>query len=250
MSKPQRQRAVDADYLKRAQGFLSRFGYLESSSATGRINKNTAQALRRFQKFYGLKPTGKFDDSTLKRVLVYRCGLPDPELVARYATSCAWPIRALTYAFENGSIDLPDADSFAAVRRGFSTWTTVVAVTFSEVAMNQSPDITISWRPANDTDLNMVGAAVAHADYPPLCGFINNLLPRPVHFDDTECIWSNGAVPGAFDVETVALHEIGHILGLQHSAVSGAVMAPTVSANFTKRNLTQDDIDGIQSLYP
>ena len=75
-------------------------------------------------------------------------------------------------------------------------------------------------------------------------------LPKPVHFDDSEHVWSVGAVSGAYDIETVALHEIGHIVGLAHSSVSGAVMAPTVSSNFTKRALTQDDIDGFLELYP
>jgi Matrixin/Cobalamin-independent synthase, Catalytic domain len=65
-----------------------------------------------------------------------------------------------------------------------------------------------------------------------------------------EFMWSIGAVAGAFDVETVALHELGHIIGLAHSSVNGSVMFPTVADNFTKRVLTQDDISGALSLYP
>ena len=55
---------------------------------------------------------------------------------------------------------------------------------------------------------------------------------------------------GAFDVETVALHELGHILGLQHSDVPGSVMFPSVDDNTTKRALTADDLSGIRQLYP
>ena len=108
----------------------------------------------------------------------------------------------------------------------------------------------IGWRPANDPDHSMVGGVLAHADFPPGCSVVTNFLPKPVHFDDSEHTWNIGAAPNTFDVETVALHEFGHILGLAHSNVAGAVMFPTVSSNFTKRALTQDDIDGVRSLYP
>lgn len=53
----------------------------------------------------------------------------------------------------------------------------------------------------------------------------------------------------SFDIESVALHEIGHIVGLAHSTVAGAVMQSTISSNATLRALTQDDIDGFNALY-
>ena len=77
------------------------------------------------------------------------------------------------------------------------------------------------------------------------------LLEADIFFNSAFA-WSTSAAgeAGRFDVETIALHEIGHILGLAHSNVNGSVMFPSVSSNFTKRALTQDDIDGVRSLYP
>ena len=91
---------------------------------------------------------------------------------------------------------------------------------------------------------------LAHADYPPGCGFYGNALPRPLHFDDQEHTWRNGTAAGQFDVETVALHEIEHILGLSHSTVPDAVMWDTIAPNETVPVLAPDDIERIRRLYP
>src|SRR6185369_11171775 len=50
------------------------------------------------------------------------------------------------------------------------------------------------------------------------------------------------------DLVTVAAHEIGHSLGLGHSQVSTALMAPFY--NGSHRFLDQDDINGIRTIYP
>ena len=52
---------------------------------------------------------------------------------------------------------------------------------------------------------------------------------------------------GQYDFFTVALHELGHSLGLGHSSVSGSVMEPTYAG--ARRSLHADDIAGIQAIY-
>ena len=125
-----------------------------------------------------------------------------------------------------------------------------MGLTFTEVAAAQSPEVFVEFRPANDPDHSMVGGVLAHADFPPGYSVIVKGLPLPVHYDDQEHKWVDGAVAGAFDIETVGLHEFGHILGLAHSSVAGAVMYPSVSSNLTKRSLTEDDRLAIRNLYP
>lgn len=82
---------------------------------------------------------------------------------------------------------------------------------------------------------------LAHAFFPPPN---SGALAGDVHFDDDEAWRVNGF---NFDVETVALHEIGHSLGLLHSNVAGSVMEAVYTG--LRRNLTGDDIDGIRSIY-
>ena len=53
---------------------------------------------------------------------------------------------------------------------------------------------------------------------------------------------------GGIDIETVALHELGHGIGLGHENTELAIMNPVYAGIAT--NLFQDDIDGVISLYP
>lgn len=78
---------------------------------------------------------------------------------------------------------------------------------------------------------------LAHA-FPP---YDSSLLAGDIHFDAAEA-WNID-----YDLFTVALHEIGHSLGLAHSKVSQSVMYAT--HNKKKTELHWDDRDGINQLY-
>jgi hypothetical protein len=88
-------------------------------------------------------------------------------------------------------------------------------------------------------------------------------------FFNSAFAWSVSAdgTPGQVDLESVALHELGHLLGLSHSALgeteltssggrrviaSGSVMFPIAMPRGTiaDRALQADDIAGISDLYP
>jgi len=64
--------------------------------------------------------------------------------------------------------------------------------------------------------------------------------------------WATNGAAGSFDVETVALHELGHSLclsDLYSAADSAKVMYGYVSTGQLKRSLHLDDIDGIAFIY-
>ncbi|MBI1948098.1 MAG: matrixin family metalloprotease [Deltaproteobacteria bacterium] len=54
-----------------------------------------------------------------------------------------------------------------------------------------------------------------------------------------------------FDLENTITHELGHVLGLDHSADATATMyASAPRADLSKRDLASDDVDGICAIYP
>lgn len=53
-----------------------------------------------------------------------------------------------------------------------------------------------------------------------------------------------------FDIDSIMVHEVGHVIGIGHSTVSGATMYPSVSScNYANRTLATDDINAKNDLY-
>jgi len=85
---------------------------------------------------------------------------------------------------------------------------------------------------------------LAHAFYP---------QSGETHFDVEEQ-WVDGDTEDidlmdGIDLMTVAGHELGHALGLGHSEVPGALMAPYYQGYEPNFSLPDDDRQAIQSLY-
>lgn len=243
-----------------AQTFLARFGYLPAASSAFEAVAATADAappavvsdvsgaLRQYQRFHGLPITGALDAATAAQMSQPRCGFPDIVTLPPFALQGnKWTKSALTYRFQNFTPDLAKAAIRAAVKAAFDLWAGVVPLTFTETG-EAAADLQVRFVTGDHGDgssFDGPGRVLAHAFFPPPNG---GALAGDLHFDEAELWHVALPIPSSrFDLITVAAHEIGHSLGLQHSTINEALMFP--SYNGPHRFLAPDDIAGIQTLY-
>lgn len=89
------------------------------------------------------------------------------------------------------------------------------------------------------------GKILAHAFFPYEYGNFGG----DVHFDNDENWKMNATEEEGFHFYTVALHEIGHSLGLAHTPIPNSVMFPYYTNFVTENVLEYDDILAMYDLY-
>ena len=83
-------------------------------------------------------------------------------------------------------------------------------------------------------------------------GVVGHTFPPPVgivHFDNDETWVLGNGTQNDINILEVMTHEFGHVLGLDHSPINEAVMAPFYKGYEPYFALDIDDVRGIQSVY-
>ncbi|XXG83597.1 hypothetical protein AAC387_Pa10g1318 [Persea americana] len=130
----------------------------------------------------------------------------------------------------------------SVIASAFAKWQAVTNFTFQETQNVTAADIKIGFFPRSRGDNSPFdgrGGTLAHAYAP---------TRRWFHSDADERWAIKSSSKDFFDVESVAVHEIGHLLGLEHSTDRSAIRYPSIGGG-KRVNLTSDDIQGIQALY-
>ncbi len=191
--------------------------------------------------------------------------------VAGRQVTLKWSQTPVRYFVTDGGVPGVSASDFqAAVGRAFSTWAAVptASIRYQFAGLTSSLPLQDDGRSTlgflSRPDLDRVLASTSF-----LIDDATGALVESDIFFNSAFPWSVAPAgeTGKFDLESTALHEIGHLSGLSHSALgetelrpeggrrviaAEAVMFPIAfpPGNISDRVLKADDIAGISDLYP
>lgn len=138
----------------------------------------------------------------------------------------------------------------AAVARAVETWNDVrLPARFEWTSSTPNADIIVDWEfSSSDPDGGLSPWTQAHADFPP-GNSLYGAPPLPLHFN-ADFLWGIEAV-GRFDIETIALHELGHCLGLIYHSGRQTIMYDAIreAPLFVAHQLDTETIARAQALY-
>src|SRR3984893_217556 len=188
-----------------------------------------------------------------------------------------WPKRTIEVAFSAslsspGPNIKPCSDVIGAARRALLRWSTMTKITFVEtvssaasISQTTGGDgtnlLTIADTSENEA-LFSTGSATGRTRvfYDPETGAIAEadicINPHPRSAEGNALQFSTDGTPDTYDLEATFVHEIGHLLGLDHSDVLASTMQAHQAVNgtyglpaLTERTLSEDDRQHVRSLY-
>lgn len=143
-----------------------------------------------------------------------------------------------------------------AIRAGYKTWSDVTCSYYS--ASDQG---VVNMPTGNDSD--QINTNVFRSSWPSSYGgnalgitltkydpYSGKIIDADTHYNPNYG-WAVDGSPWDIDAQSVATHEIGHQLGLDHPPVQTATMFyATGQGDTSQRSLDTDDINGICHIYP
>ena len=220
MAKKTNQRSVlsTLEILKKLHAY-GYFGAQPWSTTKKTSGKALECAVREYQKFNGLEPTGVVGERTAHVLSHRRCGLPDFNITGA-GDVCKWPMRNITY-YENLKLPGITAQQVRlAYDTAFAQWSAVCDIEPVRVDGQERANIFARSGSGRGVNLDDRGGTLAWSELP--CGVAENVQLDQM-YDEAED-WSFGMAVA------VICHELGHALGLPHLS-NGNLMAPYYDPN-------------------
>lgn len=180
-----------------------------------------------------------------------------------------WPTSCISYAVNKlGTQDLDPEDTRAVIRKTFQSWSDVecpdgrtASMTFEErepVSCKKSeynkegPNVNVVLFQDDDWKYRGIDGTLAKTSV------TYNDETGEIYDADIEVNTANNTVtitddPSKvqYDLQSIMTHEVGHFIGIAHSADPSAVMFASYSPGSTaQRELTRDDIEAVCAIYP
>lgn len=149
-------------------------------------------------------------------------------------------------ANRNASFSSSSADAVARLQTAMGKWSAVCNITFqydgttlssASLSTGSADGVNvIAWGPLSG---NTTGVTYVTASGPSPSG--------PFTLNEADIVLNNAFNP---NIDVTMLHEVGHMLGLDHSDIQNTVMSgPPLTTYVSLNALTADDIAGCRSLY-
>uniref|UniRef100_A0A3B3YA03 Peptidase metallopeptidase domain-containing protein n=1 Tax=Poecilia mexicana TaxID=48701 RepID=A0A3B3YA03_9TELE len=248
----------------------------------GKVHKSESEsqafvsALKEFQMASGLPVTGVFDDATKDAMNKPRCGVPDKETDPNPHLENKSLLTISNDTHKNSSLGNPtgnrnssksgymafskDVLRWRLIGEGYSSQLTVDEQRYifrlafrmwSEVSPLEFVEDT--WSPLEDVDIKLGFGTGRHLG----CNqkfdgtgqeFAHAWFLGDIHFDDDEHFTGPSSHTG-ISLLKVAVHEIGHVLGLPHIYRPGSIMQPSYLPHESSFEMDWMDRKAIQHLY-
>jgi hypothetical protein len=224
--------------LAEVAAWLRKFGYLHEENTID-------DAVIAMQKQYGLKQDGDVGPITNRAMSLFRCGHTDAKMIrVAGTTDCKWQKSSLGYYYSDNFKfgNLSAKVSRDVITQAFALWQSYGGLTFYKAKTRSVADIVIDAGSGPKYGFDGIGNVLAWAYMP--CD------PRDVQlqmmFDLAEP-WTISPQGSGIYVLAVVMHEIGHLLGLDHDEMEGALMAAYYNAAVWKP--TARDLARYRSIY-
>lgn len=236
--------AIDQKSVEAALSYLKYYNYINGSELTEDVVKMATES---FQSRYGIDPDGVIGPQTLRAMSQPRCGCKDVEhLVENASQPNKWGLKHLKLYIEDYIPGLTKDEMETIIKDVFARTSKIIDLTFEITKKSSQAQFVIRVSGDPREELGSPSGVLAFQYLPPRYNYTGPALEGV--FDSAEK-WIGDRAGNGIRFRNVFTHEvIGHGLGLSHSKIKTALLAPFYDPNVPFL-VSPDDIERLVALY-